>query len=295
MAISNKAGSGTIRIYQYTPTISLKATLTLSENASYPTSLLKWMTEIISSKFFLALGNKNLVDIWDISNLNSVVLVKTYTLDNGNPSDRVYDYISSFKDSSNFALSQHGLTNLIQRVNFESASPGIISQNLEFDSNGGAANEFTDPLIRFEKDDLDDLIVAYTRTTTGPTNTLFSYQWQCDYLRQNGGPICYDCYTDRKITESTLANCKLVSTVRFFTYKITHNLAKVNDPKNFYGILTLENFDINTNVVPNLQTWLETNIVLTPALPSFVAPVTFDAVPVNIIPAGGKIDLPFKI
>ena len=86
-----------------------------------------------------------------------------------------------------------------------------------------------------------------------------------------------------------------VSTVRFFTYPVTHDLSKADDEKNFHGILTLENFDINTNDILNLKTWLEANIVLNPA-PANLASVVFEDVDSGRIPTPDKkIPLPFKI
>jgi hypothetical protein len=87
-----------------------------------------------------------------------------------------------------------------------------------------------------------------------------------------------------------------ISTVRFFTYKISKDTSKTDDLRNFYGILTLENFDINTNVVSNLQTWVQTNMVLGSIISAYSPSLTFEAVPANRTPTGdGKIGLPFKV
>ena len=60
-----------------------------------------------------------------------------------------------------------------------------------------------------------------------------------------------------------------ISTVRFFTYKVTQDTSKADDLRNFHGILTIENFDVNTNNITSFQTWLEKNILLDPNLAAF--------------------------
>ena len=184
-------------------------------------------------------------------------------------------------------------------------TPGIISVTKEFKNINGGGNEFIDPLISIEKDEYDDILVAYTRgvtpgtgPNTGPFIKLYTYKNYCDFYKQNGvsTSLCYDCYSDQQIAASTVVNCMQVSTVRFFTYLVTHDATKTNDERHFYGILTLENFDFNTNLIPNLKTWLEANIILTPNLAAFTPTITFDSVPANRSPTGDKkISLPFKI
>ena len=86
-----------------------------------------------------------------------------------------------------------------------------------------------------------------------------------------------------------------VSTVRFFTYTVMHDFTKTDDERNFYGVLTLENFDKNTDDLPNLKTWLETNMVLTPLPANFIS-IVFEVIPANRAPTIDEmISLPFKI
>ena len=80
---------------------------------------------------------------------------------------------------------------------------------------------------------------------------------------------------------------------RFFTYAVTQDSLKVDDEKNFHGILTLENFDINTSVFPTLQSWLTSNLQLSP---NPGGSIVFETIEVPRTPiAGNTIPLPFKL
>ena len=119
----------------------------------------------------------------------------------------------------------------------------------------------------------------------------------CNPLTQisNNG-LCYDCDTDINIAASSATLCNSSLNQRFFTYFVNRDISKVDDQKNFYGILTLENFDINTNIIGNLQIWLQTNMVLTPTLDAYIPSIVFEAIPSNRAPTlDKKISLPFKI
>jgi hypothetical protein len=88
----------------------------------------------------------------------------------------------------------------------------------------------------------------------------------------------------------------LVTSVRFFTYNVSKDTSKTDDLRNFHGVLRLQNFDINTNLVPNLGTWLQTNIRITPHLNLYTPSFVFDAIPANWSDLVNKrIDIPFKI
>ena len=256
VAISNRNSVTTVTLYQYKPTIVSKAVLTVTDNTSFPGNKFLSFSEIVSSKYILVLGLQSIVDIWDVSNINSVVHVKAYYLDNVDPNTKWYDYVYSFKQSSEFLVALTKTPNFsMQRYDFNIATPGLISVNKEFENINGAGAEFMHTLRRIDRDEHDDIIMAYTKdsTPTPPLFRLYTYQRQCSYLTQNGNhPVCYDCFSDQKITLSSLSNCMLVSTIRFFTYKVTQNLVKTDDEKNFNGVITLENFDINTNIIPTL-------------------------------------------
>ena len=62
---------------------------------------------------------------------------------------------------------------------------------------------------------------------------------------------CLPCSTEANIQSSTPLACNSWGDVRFFTYTVTKNFGN-DDLRNFYATLILENFDINTNQIPNL-------------------------------------------
>ena len=294
------AGVNTVSLFQYKPTIVAKATLTLSENPSYPGSLFRFMSEIVSTSRLLVLSHKGIVDIWNISNLSSPVLVQAYIIDGADPATKLHDNLYAFKQSTKFFFTLSFSPNFsMQRFDYTLATPGIISVTKEFQNINGAGPEFMHFNRRSGMDDHEDMIIAWTRDNApNPYDQrIYTFQRQCDYLKQNGAhPICYNCRSDQQITASGLANCMEISTVRFFTYKVTQDALKTDDQRNFHGILTLENFDVNTDVVTNLQTWLQTNMVLNPTLTAFSPSIVFETVPANRTPSGdSKIPLPFKI
>lgn len=182
------------------------------------------MSEVVSTKRLLVLGSKAIVDIWDISNLDSVTLVSAYYLDSGDPALKLHDNLYAFKDSTKFFVSElHASLYSIKRFDYTLPTPGIISVSKEFENINGSGTEFLHINRRSAIDDHEDIIVAWTRLASGDPydQRIYSFQSQCNYLLQNGPPICYDCYSDQKIAASTLAKCTQVSTVRFFTYKVT--------------------------------------------------------------------------
>jgi hypothetical protein len=211
--------------------------------------------------------------------------------------------VSALKGSTQFTVSLHYAPEYsIKRFDYSIATPGgVVSVPKEFANVNGAGVEFLHQFISSEKDDHDDMMIAYTRDSvtnpTSPSIRLYTFQKQCNYLKHNGAhPICFDCFSDEKIALSGLANCMQVPSVRFFTYTVTQDASKADDSVNFHGILTLENFDVNTDVVANLQIWLQTNMVLNPTLAAFSPTIIFQAVPINRIPTNdNKIPLPFKI
>ena len=103
--------------------------------------------------------------------------------------------------------------------------------------------------------------------------------------------ICKPCDND---TDFLFTNvCNRLNHRRFFTYTVTQDPSKVDDAKNFHGILTLENFDINTSVFPTLQTWLTSNLQLDP---NPGGSIVFETIEVPRIPtAGNTISMPFKL
>ena len=94
---------------------------------------------------------------------------------------------------------------------------------------------------------------------------------------------------------TTPSVCNTKHKIRFFRYSVT--APRVNDDlRNLHLLLTLQDFDINTNEVPALKTWLESSIQLGPNLSGYTVQVIFENVPVNRLPnVGFTIDLPFRI
>lgn len=72
-------------LYSYKPTLVARSTLTFTENPTYPGSLFRSMSEIVSTSSLLVLNSKGIVDIWNISNLVIPVHVKAYFIDGADP------------------------------------------------------------------------------------------------------------------------------------------------------------------------------------------------------------------
>ena len=110
----------------------------------------------------------------------------------------------------------------------------------------------------------------------------------------NGG-ICKPCLTQTNLQATGPSICNSQVKVRFFSYSVVSNPSN-NDPRTFYGTLSLSNFDVNTNELGTFQTWLETQMQFGVALSSFGPSVLFTTIPASRIPTGdGLISLPFKI
>jgi hypothetical protein len=130
----------------------------------------------------LTLGTKGVVDIWDISNLDNVVLIQAYYLDNGDPSLKIYDYLSSLSGSTQFIVSLHYAPEYsIKRFDYSISSPdGIVSLPKEFENVNGSGVEFLHQFISSEKDEHDDMIIAYTRDSvtnpSSPSIRLYTFQ-----------------------------------------------------------------------------------------------------------------------
>jgi hypothetical protein len=108
--------------------------------------------------------------------------------------------------------------------------------------------------------------------------------------------ICKECSTDTQLATTTALVCNSQTDIRFFTYTVAHDTTKTDDELNFHGILTLDNFDVNTNLISDFQTWLQTNIVLTPNISGNSPTISFNVIDPNRTPTGDKkINLPFKI
>ena len=104
------------------------------------------------------------------------------------------------------------------------------------------------------------------------------------FLQVLDAGICKNCGTDIQIASTTVSVCNSQTNIRFFTYKVAHDTTKTDDDLNFYGILTLDNFNINTNLISNFQTWLQNHIVLTPSLSGNGSSVIFDEIDQNRAP-----------
>lgn len=74
--------------------------------------------------------------------------------------------------------------------------------------------------------------------------------------------------------------------VRFFTYSVSNDPGITDDPRTFHAILELENFDVNTDLIPDLKTWLESNIKLDPNMSAFDPVFVFSNIPANRTPSG---------
>jgi hypothetical protein len=108
--------------------------------------------------------------------------------------------------------------------------------------------------------------------------------------------VCKNCDSESSIATNTAALCNSLTLRKFFTYKVTNDATKSDDSRKFHGVLTLENFDINTNQITTLKTWLQTNIRITPDLNANSPSIVFEDVTVNRAPTvDKKIGLPFRI
>mgnify|MGYP006890158767 CR=1 FL=1 len=93
-------------IYSIKTAITLKATLTVTDNPSYLGSMFVTMSEVASTSMLLVQNNKGIVDVFNISNLNIVTKDVVFYLDGGNPANSSYDGLYSFKASTKFFISK---------------------------------------------------------------------------------------------------------------------------------------------------------------------------------------------
>lgn len=96
---------------------------------------------------------------------------------------------------------------------------------------------------------------------------------------------CQNCDTDLNFGVTTSASCNGNSKQRFFPFSVTPDLSLTDTAIFFHGILTLQSFDINTNQIPFLQTWLEANTILTPNLALFSPMIVFQSIQSNRLPS----------
>lgn len=97
---------------------------------------------------------------------------------------------------------------------------------------------------------------------------------------------CKNCDTESSLSTNTPSLCNSLPQRRFFTYRVAKDLSKIDDIRQFHGVLTLENFNINTNLVPGLKLWLETNIRISPNMVAYSPVIYFENVTTNRTPTG---------
>ena len=98
---------------------------------------------------------------------------------------------------------------------------------------------------------------------------------------------CKTCDVESSLIANTPLLCNSLSQRRFFTYRVAKDVTKIDDIRKFHGVLTLENFNINTNLVPGLKSWLETNTRITPNMAAYSPAIFFDNVTANRTPTAG--------
>jgi hypothetical protein len=125
------------------------------------------MSEIVSTSRLLVLSHKGIVDIWNISNLSSPVLVQAYIIDGADPATKLHDNLYAFKQSTKFLVTLNFSPNFsMQRFDYTLATPGIISVTKEFQNINGAGPEFMHINRKSGMDDHEDMIIAWTRDAT---------------------------------------------------------------------------------------------------------------------------------
>jgi hypothetical protein len=90
------------------------------------------MAEITGSSYLLIQGYQLIVDVWNISNINSPSLVKAYYLDLGDPASKVMDHLQFIKGTTSFFIARTVPDNIILRYDYNLADAVIISESREF-------------------------------------------------------------------------------------------------------------------------------------------------------------------
>lgn len=110
---------------------------------------------------------------------------------------------------------------------------------------------------------------------------------------------CKSCDTDYSFDASTPAVCNSGASVKFFKFKVLKVPGPEDTLRSFSCLLELTHFQVNTALVPNLKTWLESNIRFAQASQlssQYSFSVLFESIPTNYDPgSAAKISLAFKL